>query len=228
MVERGLATLSGQNDSKPSIFRIGAVVVARLTSGRLRINRGCTFSQRTDSISRQTAVERVVGRIDFFEIRIVRKGQNLSVGRDQLDDRVEVRIGLVDIEPNFRATKGIEAVDVHIRGLVDHTLDLESESSVLVSAVDRTGQLPQILSLGRIVVGAGCVGKRRFSLGKYADVTIVRIRLHRNASPRSRGSDRGDGRRNQLQETCHAGCVRRRSDLPSKGRRHVGKTVDLS
>ena len=76
--------------------------------------------------------------------RPVRPRQHVAVGVDQFQHGIQGRARPVQIQPDVRAGRGLEAVHVLVRGIIraDDAVDLEAQPPVLVAALLVRGQLP--------------------------------------------------------------------------------------
>ena len=75
-----------------------------------------------------------------FRIRVLRLGNDIAVGIDQFHHRIKAVGRAVDIQPDFRTTHAAETVDVDIFGIVDHTVDLEAQTEILVARLLTRGE----------------------------------------------------------------------------------------
>ena len=80
------------------------------------------------------------GRIILLFQLVVGIRDHRLVGIDQLDHGVERKERPVDVDPDFRAGRGLETVDIDVLGRLDKAVGLEPEPQVLVAPLERGGQ----------------------------------------------------------------------------------------
>ena len=117
--------------------------------------------------------------------RVVGPRQHVAVGVDQLDHGIQRVGGVVDVEPDFRAGRGVETVHVGVGRVVvaDVTVRLEPKPPVVVAVGVFRGELAQVLGFLRRAVGVLVDAVRLLLLVDDRHVAIVAVPVEQHASP---------------------------------------------
>ena len=71
---------------------------------------------------------------------IIAPRQQVPIGIEDLDDRIEADLGVVDIEPNLGSSRSAEAVEVLIGRFAQYTLDGKPKEQIFVRGGGIWGQ----------------------------------------------------------------------------------------
>ena len=141
------------------------------------------FAQRSgDQVRFERRHEFELPGLDLLD-RVIRTGQNLAVGVQQFNDRVQRQLRAVDVDPDLRPGGAPEAVDVHVIGRVEESMNLEAHAEVFVAALLVGRQISQHLGCRRGRVGPGGRGLQRLHLHHDVDVAIVAELVQTHAAP---------------------------------------------
>ena len=130
--------------------------------------------------------------IPFGNQRIVIRCQHAAVRIDQFDDRIQLRPGAVDVQPNFGAAGTDERIDVQVAASADRAIGDEAETSVFVAGLLVGCQFAQKLRLAGDRIGIDEAGADRFFFGDRDNVSVAGSFADDDAIPQP-GLRRGTG-----------------------------------
>ena len=118
-----------------------------------------------------------------FSQRVHTASQHTAIAIEQFQYRVERERGSVQFQPDLGSSRATEAEDIQVTRLVQESVNIETESQILVARLFMRSQLTQILSVIGNRVCTGSINISRLVLDHHPQVAIVAEPSELNAAP---------------------------------------------
>ena len=172
-----------EQDTQTCIFRVGRPVFLEQSRG---VSTGCRTSPLDDRID-MVGVDRGVleqqRRVGLLGGAIIAPSQQVPIGIEDLDDRIEAHLRVIDVEPNLGSSRSAEAVEVLVGRFAQHTLDGKPKEQILVRGGGIWGQGTEELCREDRVIDSRGDYRSGFGFNHRRDIAIVAERIEKQAAP---------------------------------------------
>ena len=172
-----------EQDTQTRIFRVGCPIFLEQSRG---VSTGCRTSPLDDGIDVVRVDRRILEQqrwVGLLGGAIIAPSQQVPIGIEDLDDRIEAHLGVIDVEPNLGSSRSAEAVEVLVGRFAQYTLDGKPKEKILVRGGGIWGQGTEELCREDRVIDSGGDYRSGFGFNRRRDIAIVAERIEEQAAP---------------------------------------------